>query len=150
MKTFRMTLSEKQMRIIKDALELRFRLDLCQGDELAEILATMNNLDLSPDNPRHKEIFDAYIDRRDHLNAVIDSLFEIASPRSFRMGGMRQRDSDSLIAEDIWQTIRYELFKATNPNSDEIGYTINYTVDSRPPLQVSGEDLPKIECVKEC
>lgn len=59
MKTFRMTLSEKQMRIIKDALELRFRLDLCQGDELAEILATMNNLDLSPDNPRHKEIFDA-------------------------------------------------------------------------------------------
>lgn len=91
-----------------------------------------------------------YIDRRDHLNAVIDSLFEIASPRSFRMAGMRQRDSDSLIAEDIWQTIRYELFKATNPNSDEIGYTINYTVDSRPPLQVSGEDLPKIECVKEC
>ena len=61
MKKYRITLNEKQMQVLKDVCELRFRIDLCQDYELSEILATMNDLDLSPENPNHKTIFDSYI-----------------------------------------------------------------------------------------
>lgn len=144
MMEYKITLNEKQMHIVKDALELRFRIDLLQDDMLAEILATMNDLDLSPENPEHKRIFDAYIDRRRHLSAVIQAAFEIASPWSVRTSEFRRRGKDSLIAENIWQAMRYCLWE-NNPDKDKMGYT----VDSRPPMQVGMEPIPKVECVGE-
>lgn len=144
MKKYRITLNEKQMHVLKDVCELRFRIDLCQDYELSEILATMNDLDLNPDNPNHKTIFDSYIDRREHLRAVIECLFEIANPRAFRFSNLRKRDKDSLIAEDIWQCIRYCLWN-NREDKDKIGYT----VDSRTPLQVGSEPLAEVEVIEE-
>ena len=136
-------MKKKQMQVLKDVCELRFRIDLLQDNMLAEILASMNCLDLSPDNPRHKEIFDNYIQRRDHISAVIRALFEIASPWGFRGTVLRKRDPDSLIAEDIWQSIRYQLWK-DSPNRGKMGYT----VDSNPPLQQSSEPVPTVRKVE--
>ena len=142
-KYYNLKVSETQLKEIKDACELRFRIDLLQEDMLTDILATINNLDLSHDNPRHKEIFDAYIDRREHIRAVLKAAFEIASPWALR-GLSRERDIHSQRAEDIWQTIRYQLY-LDNPDKDKYGYT----VDSRPPFQVSDLDLPTIERVED-
>ena len=128
------------MHIVKDALELRFRIDICQEDMLAEILATMNQLDLSPDNPNHERIFDAYIDRREHLKAVLKCAFEIASPWSFQ----RKRDKDAIEAETIWGSLRYSLWE-DNPNKDSMGWV----VDSNPPMQYGAEPVPKVERVDE-
>ena len=134
-------LTEKQMRVLKDVCELRFRIDLLQSNELTEILATMNCLDLSPENPRHREIFDSYIERREHIDAIVKALFEIASPMAWRVfPDGRKRNPDSLIAEDIWQCIRYQLWQ-DSPNRD----LLRYTVDSREPLQESSEPLPTIK-----
>ena len=142
-KYYNLKVSETQLKEIKDVCELRFRIDLLQEDMLAEILSTMNNLDLSQKNPRHKEIFDSYIDRREHIRAVLKAVFEIASPWALR-GITRERDIHSQRVEDIWQTIRYQLY-LDNPNKDELGYT----VDSRPPLKVSDLELPTIERVDD-
>ena len=144
MKKYRITLNEKQMQVLKDVCELRFRIDLCQGYELSEILATMNDLDLSPENPNHQIIFDSYIDRREHLRAVVNCLFEIANPRAFRVSSLRKRDKDSLIAEDIWQSLRYSLW-LNREDKDSIAYT----VDSKEPLQVGSEPLAEIEVIEE-
>ena len=144
MKKYRITLTEKQMRIIQDVCELRVRIDLCQDYELSEILATMNDLDLSIDNPNHKKIFDAYIDRREHLKAVINCMYEIANPWSLRTSSLRKRDKTSLECETLWVSIRHKLWE-NNPNKDEIGYV----VDSNAPMQMGGEPIPEIEVLNE-
>ena len=139
---YRLTLNETQLKELQDACELRFRIDLLQEDMLAEILATIDNLDLSHDNPRHKEIFDAYIDRRAHLNAVLNAAFEIASPWALRGIG-RQRDIHSQRVEDIYQVIRKQLF------DDYPGEKLEWDVRGRTPIQVSDQDLPTIERIDE-
>lgn len=143
MKKYKLTLNEKQIRVLKDVCELRFRIDLLQEYELAELLAKIDCLDLDPRNPNHKEIFDGYIERRDHLTAVIKALFEIASPIAFRTSNGRKRDPDALIAEDIFLSIRHQLWKDKSQKEQHA-----YTVDSYPPLSVSEEGLPQIEVLE--
>ena len=144
MKNYKLTLNEKQMRVLKDVCELRFRIDLLQEYELAELLAKIDCLDLDPRKPNHKEIFDSYIERRDHLTAVIKALYEIASPIAFRTSNGRKRDPDALIAEDIYQVIRHQLW-IDSPNRNE---TL-YLTESRKPLRVSDQPLISIEVENE-
>lgn len=144
MKKFRITLNEDQMYTLKECLEMYFRIDLLQEDMLAEKLATMNDLDLSPDNPNHEKIFDSYIERKEHIGIVLKSAFEIASPWAFRATSHRKRDTKSLVIEDIWQVCRYCLWE-NNPNKEKLGYV----VDSNKPLQISDQELPTIECVEK-
>lgn len=141
-KMYRLTLSEQQLIEVKNALEMRFRLDLLQDDMLTEILSTMNNPDFSHDNPRHEEIFHDYINRRDHIHAIIVALFEIACPWSTRLSGNRKRDIHSLRVEDIWQVLRHQLW-LDNENKQQ------WSVDSREALQCSDLELPKIERIDE-
>ena len=142
MNKYKLILNDKQMKVVKDALELRFRIDLCQGHELAEILSTMNNLDLSSKNPDHEKIFDRYLERREHINAILDAAFTIACPMNLRYSELYERDKDSLIAEDIWQCMRYALWQ-DNPNKGRYGYV----VDSVPPLRRGEEPLPVVESI---
>ena len=139
---YKLVLNENQMRAVKDACELRFRIDLLQDYDLSDILARidMDENSLSQDNPRREQIFDAYIDRRDHIMAVVKALFEIASPYATRVTNGRKRNKDSLIVEDVYQSIRYALWE-DNPHKDELRYTVN----SRKPMQCSSEPLPTVE-----
>lgn len=135
-KMYRITLTETQLRVIQNICELRFRIDLLQGHELTEVLSQINT-DLSPDNPNHNRIFDLYIERRNAIGEIIDAIFRIVVPyRNME----RKRDRTSLICEDIYQAIRYRLY-LDNPNRDQYGYS----VESRPPFQVSDLPLPIIE-----
>ena len=142
MKLFKVTLTEDQVRTIMHALELRFRLDLFQGAELEEILATLDNANFSTTNPNREKAFNSYIERRDHIGAVIEALFEIACPRSFRYSGKRERNMVALRAEEIWMTLRYALW-TSSPSKDKN----RYTVDSNPPLKISDQPIPKIEII---
>ena len=141
MKKYKLTLTKKQMQVLQEVCELRFRIDLLQENELAEILAQMDCLDLDPRNPDHKKIFDSYIERREHISAILKALFEIASPTPERWAKGRKRNPESLVAEDIFLAIRHQLWK-DNPNKSTL------TVDSYKPLSVSEEGLPQIEVIK--
>lgn len=136
MKKYQLTLTKEQLNAVKEALELRFRIDLCQDYELSDILARMN-MDLDSMNPNHERIFDEYILRKDHIGAIVKALFEIAKPR---WALNSRREEEALICEDIWQAIRYQLWK-DNPNHT------NDSLDSRPPLPVSEQPLPEIVTV---
>lgn len=134
-KKYTLTLTEKQAVLIKEALEEYFRIRMNQWGDLADSLA-MKNIDLSPDNPNHEKIFDGYIQDRD----AVQKVFECAGWILWD-GQRNDKSEEQLIAEDIWQVIRYQLWKDSKNRN-------NWCVDSRVPLRVSDEPLPEMKKVE--
>lgn len=132
-KQYQISLSEKQTIVIKDALEEYFRIRMNQWSDLADSLSS-KNIDLSPDNPNHEKIFERYLSDRDAVKEV----FECAGRILWRYSQLNPKTEEQLIAEDIWQVIRHELWKS----SDVKG---NWCVDSREPLRMSDEPLPEMK-----
>lgn len=133
---YTLTLTEKQIVLIKDALEEYFRIRMNQWIDLSNDLAA-KNIDLSPENPNHSWLFDKYINDRN----VIYEIFECIG-RIIKLTGSKKTEKQ-LIAEDIWQVIRYELWK--NKDSENKS---EWCVDAREPLKVSEEPLPEMKKVK--
>lgn len=135
-KRYILSLSEKQAVLLMVVLEEFFRIRMNQWGDLADSLA-MKNIDLSPDNPNHEKIFDGYIQDRD----AVQKVFECAG-RILWDGQRNDKSEEQLIAEDIWQVIRHQLWKDSKNRN-------NWCVDSRVPLRVSDEPLPEIKKVEE-
>jgi len=98
---YRMTVSEAQLNLIHEAMEEYFRLRMGQETDFCNDLAEMGR-DLSPNNPNHKEAFDRYIIRRNHMQEIMRAFFRIA----FEPEGYKEKTEKMLIAEDIWDVIR--------------------------------------------
>jgi hypothetical protein len=128
---YRLELNEEQMSVMREALEEYFRVRMGQWWDFADAL-TQQNIDLSPDNPRHKEIFERFITERDCIRRIFESAGGILSLQT------QQKTERMLIAEDMWQVIRHEMWVARGVKDD-------WCVDSREPMQFSNEPLPKIE-----
>ena len=135
-KKYTLTITEKQAILIKEALEEYFRIRMNQWRDLADSLA-MKNIDLSPDNPNHEKIFDGYIQDRDAVQKVLECVGRILWD-----GQRNDKSNEQLMAEDIWQVIRHQLWK----DSDN---KVEWCVDAREPLRVSDEPLPEIKKVEE-
>jgi hypothetical protein len=131
-----LTLTEKQAILIKDALEEYFRIRMNQWSDLADSLV-MKDIDLSPHNTNHANIFERYIIEREAVRKV----FECAG-RIIWENQRNPKSEEQLIAEDIWQVIRHQLWKDSENRND-------WSVDSRKPLRVSNEPLPEMKKVKE-
>lgn len=110
--TYRLTVTEKQLRLINTALEEYFRLGLNQWWPLANRLAAMN-IDFSNENPDHDKIFDRYIHTRGAVRIVFEAAGRIMWP-----DGLERMDADNIIAQDIWQVIRHQLWM-DDPNPDK-------------------------------
>lgn len=134
--TYIVELTENQLRIINDALEEYFRLPLNQWDILADRLARQG-IDLSKDNPKFNENFGRYILKRDAVLEVMKSIGRILWTYS-----TPAKAEEQLIAEDIWQTIRHQLW------IDDGKPAIRWT-DSQPALNLSNEPLPIIKRASE-
>ena len=124
-KKYTIELTENQVRVIQNALEEYFRLRMGQDTEFCTDIAGLN-ADLSPDNPHHELIFDRYIQRRDHMQEVMRAFFRIAFEPT---GYLKEKTDDMLIAECIWDAIRY-VRGLSNWSS---------------PLHTGSEPVPKIE-----
>ena len=136
-KKYTLTITEKQAVLIKDALEEYFRIRMNQWMDLAESLA-MKNIDLSPELPRHKEIFEKYLHNRD----AVQKIFECAG-RILWEGNANYKTEEQLIAEDIWQVIRHQLWKDRDAK-------VEWCVDAYEPLRTSKEVLPEIKKKLRC
>lgn len=131
---YTLTLTEKQIVLIKEALEEYFRIRMNQWIDLSNDLAA-KNIDLSPKNPNHSRLFDRYINDRDAIYEIFECIGRI-----IKLAGSKKTEKQ-LIAEDIWQVIRHELWKDGENKSE-------WCVDAREPLKVSKEPLPKMKKVK--
>ena len=132
---YNLVITEKQAILIKDALEEYFRIRMNQWGDLADSLA-MKNVDLSPNNPNHERIFERYITDRD----AVQKVFECAGNNLWN-GKRNDKSEEQLIAEDIWQVIRHQLWKDSENRND-------WCVDSREPLRMSDEPLPEMKKVE--
>lgn len=100
--TYTITLTEAQMRVTQNALEEYFRLRMGQDMEFSNEMAMLNAGDISGDE--HREEFDAFIHRRDHLRELMYAFFRIAFEPT---GCLMEKTEDMMIAECIWDAIRF-------------------------------------------
>lgn len=132
---YQLTVTEKQLRLINTALEEYFRIGTNQWGDLADRLARIG-VDLSPENPNHKWIFDSMILTRDDVRVVLEAAGRILWPQGFA-----KQDEDNILAQDIWQVIRHQLW-LDRPDKDKLGYC----VDGNKPIIRGSEPIAK--CVK--
>lgn len=135
MPKYRLELSEAQLRVVNAALEEFFRLPLNQWGGLAERLA-FKGVDLQDEKTRERN-FDRYIAAKDAAQEVFK-----AAGRILWQHGALQKDDEQLIAEDVWQVIRHQLFL-------DSGSTDSWRVDAREPLLLGSEPPAKIERIEE-
>lgn len=102
-KKYKVELTEDQMRVIQNCVETMMRIEMGQVDMLAERLAEYN-VDFSQDNPNHEKIFDQYIAKRDAISEVLEAAVRIAFSS---YGVPEKKDDDTLIAECIWDSIKF-------------------------------------------
>jgi len=128
-KKYQIILTEEQMRVTQKALEMYFRLMMGQDVDFINELVEQN-FDLSMDNPKHDWIFDKYIVTRDNARETMKAVFRIAfAPKGY----LEKKSDDMLIAEDIWDAIRFVRGTSKWENI----------------LHVSSEPIPEIKEVEE-
>ena len=126
---YRIELTEEQMRVIQTALEEYFRLRMGQEWDFCDDMACMGRT-FPKDDPERTRAVDAFIIRRDHLREMMKGCFNIAfEPHGY----LREKTDDMLIAEDIWDSIRFA--RGISKWNDV--------------LHVGSEPLPKIQKVEE-
>ena len=136
---YTLEISEKQAEIIKIALEEYFRLRMNQTWDFADDICFERF-----DYKNHtKEEFNKCIEKRDMFRDELEKLLNKVHPLHFLGNKFREQTIEMLRAMDIWQVIRYKLW--TSKHTD----AYNWCVDSRKPMNMSDEPLPKMEVIEE-
>lgn len=135
---YTLEISEKQAEIIKIALEEYFRLRMNQWGDLANDLA-FTGLDYGSHDGMD---FNARIERRNGTQRILEAAMDIAQPMR-QHGIYPEQTTEMLRAQDIWQVIRHQLWVDRHGDDD------SWCVDSREPMCMSGEALPKMKGVAE-
>ena len=135
---YTLEISEKQAEIIKIALEEYFRLRMNQTWDFANDIC-FDGFDCENHT---KEDFNERMERRDLFKLELESLMNVVHPLQFR-GEFREQTIEMLRAQDVWQVIRHRLWKDRHGDKDD------WCVDSRKPMPMTDEPLPKIWEVKE-
>lgn len=131
---YTLELSEEQAKIIKIALEEYFRLRMNQTRDFADDIC-FDGFDCGNHT---KEDFNERMERRDLFKLELESLMNAVHPLQFR-GEFREQTIEMLRVQDIWQVIRHQLW------NDRYGNKNDWCVDSRKPISMTGEALPKME-----
>ena len=136
---YTLEITEKQAEIIKIALEEYFRLRMNQTWDFADDICFEGF-----DYKNHtKEEFDEWVKRRDMFKVELEKLLNKVHPLQFRGNKFREQTIEMRRAQDIWQVIRHRLWKDRHGDKDD------WCVDSRKPMPMTGEPLPKMERVEE-
>lgn len=132
-------LSEEQAEIIKIALEEYFRLRMNLTWDFADDIC----FECFDYKNYTKEDFDERVERRELFHNELEKLLDVVHPLYFGGNKFREQTIEMRRAQDIWQVIRYRLWK------DRHGVKDSWCVDSREPMCMTGEPLPKMKRVEE-
>lgn len=100
---YQIKVTDKQLSVIQTALEEYFRLRMGQDMDFASDFCSMG-VDFSQENPDHNRIFAHYVHRRDAMREVMKAAFRIGYGTN---GYLEEKTPEMLIAEDIWDSIRF-------------------------------------------
>ena len=132
---YRLELTEAQLLVVNDALEEYFRIPLNQWFGLSDRLA-FKGVNLQ-DKKTMDRTFDRCIAARDAVRAVFESAGKILWGYE-----IPPKDDNQLIAEDIWQVIRHQMYL-------DSGSSDHWRVDAREAIRWGPEPLPRIERVDD-
>lgn len=132
---YTLELSEEQAEMVKIALEEYFRLRMNQTWDFADDIC-FEGFDYENHAP---EDFSKRLEQRDMFRSELEKLLNTAHPLQFSGYDFRPKTAEMLIAQDIWQVIRHQLW------ADRIGKDGDWCVDSRKPMRLSVEPIPKIK-----
>ena len=135
---YKLEISEKQAEIIKTALEEYFRLRMNQTWDFADDIC-FEGFDYESQTEKD---FNERIERREMFRKEFEKLLDKVHPLQLKAGIFREKTVEMLRAMDIWQVIRYKLW--TSKHTD----AYNWCVDSRKPMCMTNEPLPKMERVE--
>ena len=128
-------LSKEQAKMLQNVLEEYFRLRLNQWFDFTTEIAA-NGYIYDNTDPDNNVKFNSYINRRNKsLDDFKRIMAEIFSCRLYKT-------EDMMIAEDIWQVLRHQLYLDDGGNPNGI------VTASRKPFQISLEPLPKIQIIE--
>ena len=127
------TLTEKQLRLVNQALESYFRTRMGQFLDYADDVC-MQGVNFSAENPTHDVDFDNFITRRNALKAIMESVFRELTIQTY------QKSQDCIDMIDMWEAIRHWLWQQESAER-----RAEWTVDSRPPLCEGQYPLPVIK-----
>lgn len=130
---YQITVTERQLKLINTALEEFFRIGLNQWWPLADRISEIGYTLPPQGDPNRDRIFDRRIQKRDAVRVVLEAAGRILWPH-----GLDKQDEDNLLAQDIWQVFRHQLW-LDRPDRDKLGYC----VDGNKPLIQSNEPAPK-------
>lgn len=136
---YTLEITKKQAEIIKIALEEYFRLRMNQTWDFANDIC-FDGFDYEN---HKKEDFNERIERRDMFRDEFEKLLNTVHPLQFRGNKFREKTIEMRRAQDIWQVIRHRLWKDRHGDED------SWCVDSREPMCLTGEPLPKMEVFEE-
>ena len=136
---YTLELSEEQAEIVKIALEEYFRLRMNQTWDFADDIC-FDGFDYESHT---KEDFNERIERRDMFRGEMEKLLNTVHPLQFRGGKFREQTIEMLRAQDVWQVIRHKLYIDRNGDKDD------WCVDTRKPLKMSDEPLPKMKGIND-
>ena len=95
---YTLEVTEKQLRIMKEALEEYFRLRMGQANDFCDEMARIGR-DLKYDDIS----FGSYINRRGHLQELMRAFYGIALEP---YGVLEEKTEPMMIAEDMWDAIK--------------------------------------------
>ena len=131
--------SEDDITTFKAVLEEFFRTRMGQWFDFVNDVA-LNGFSYNREDPENSKKFNAYIDRRDEAQKLLDKAYRVAEWR------LSMKSDKQLVAEDIWDVIKHQLWEDL---PDETKKAIPLHVDSHSPLNVSTEPLPLISKIEE-
>ena len=136
---YTLEISDKQAEIIKIALEEYFRLRMNQTWDFADDIC-FDGFDY--DNYTNED-FDKQLEKRNVFRKEFAKLLIAVHPLQLGGGKFREATVEMRRAQDIWQVVRHQLW------TERHGIEDDWCVDSRKPMSMSGEPLPKMERVEE-
>lgn len=127
--TLRIELSEEQLQLLINALEVNFRFMMGQGNIVADLLSQC------PDKSKMDErawdrAFDRYLLTRDFAETLLNNCSEIMYERTLH--------EDTHRLSDMWSVLRHVQYNLQQNKDD-------WDVRSHSPFQMSDWDLLKVE-----
>lgn len=123
-------LSEEQLQLLINALEINFRFMMRQGNIVADILTQIPNKNKFEDNDAWNRAFEYYLTARDFAGKELDLL------SNFMYKGTLPEDVHRL--SDMWAVLRRLQYNLQPEKSD-------WDVRRLEPIQISDFELMKVE-----
>lgn len=127
----RIELTEVQLQLLINALEVNFRFMMGQGSIVADLLSQCPNKSKFEDEKEWNRVFDRYLLTRDLAEKLLNDCSQI-------MYGSGPLHEDAHRLSDMWSVLRHVQYNLQQNKDD-------WDVRSHSPFQMSDWDLMKVE-----